>query len=95
MKNAVSIRPCASDIVRAVTTYSQSAHGGQPISLKAALGDLRSRLPNLKMSDRALASIIAEAAFKEGHEVRLDLKSAGNGRAVRRVSLRRPLTQGS
>lgn len=63
-----------SEILRAVRSYSQSLRGSRPVSLSDAVRDLRGRMPNLTMNDRALAEVIAEVAFKKGCGVRLDLK---------------------
>lgn len=65
--------PHMDEIVHAITEYSCSAIVGSRISLRAAIHHLRAVFPDLGLSDRALASLVAEAAFKNGCFVRMDL----------------------
>jgi len=72
--NAVAEDPVALHVRSLVRAYMKRRHSALPISVARVVRMARHDMPNLMLSDSALATIVGAEAVKAGHSVHFDSK---------------------
>jgi hypothetical protein len=70
--NAVAEDPVALHVRSLVRAYMKRRHSALPISVARVVRMARHDMPNLMLSDSALAAIVGAEAVRAGHSVHFD-----------------------